>query len=652
MYSEFYGFSKKPFSISPDPDFLYSNTTYKELLAVLKYGILEKKGIICLIGEVGTGKTMVINHLTSILEKRVLVTKISFPGLGFHGILDAMTGDFGIGGGARIISERLAYLTDFLVSANDNGHIVALLLDEAQGLGVKSLEFIRMLSNLETPKEKLLQIVLSGQPELKEKLNLPQLRQFKQRVALAFYLKPLSSEEIPLYIAHRIRVAGGHRGLTIFTDEALKLIACYSQGIPRIINSICENALLTGCALNSPQIDVAIVREAANDLMLLADENKIRLHQEKEGEKNTVTPDPIAEKIHSKPTPLPLQKPAPNRAWRWALGLAVLILILMFTPAGTLIDRFQGMNAGIHQAWVLPEQSTIAMDSQKPERENQPINVTSDRIHVQNAGEPVRNQPPAQEGRESDGETLSIYEMPPDEASQAMPSSPEPSSLESTEGILTRTVRNVTTMTSTPRIERAQPPEIPSSSSGQRQPMMAAYLRALKTPQDAPDHASTPENKLDDVPLESFYKRRVYPGDTITSLARDLYGYVNSHVLAIIKAANPNLENLDLIVQDTYINFPNTISGPTLIRDNEGRYFLIIISSWSRSRINGWVRHLKENMHINFMIRDVNITSERKIYQIESDRFKSIDTAKTIGKQIMQIPLFSMLEEEYNEPNI
>jgi len=654
MYNAFYGFSRKPFSISPDPDFLYSNSTYRELVAVLRYGILEKKGIICLIGEVGTGKTMVINHLTGILEKRVLLAKISFPGLGFHGILDAMTAEFGIAGGAKTISERLASLTDFLVSANDKGHIVALLVDEAQALGVKSLEFIRMLSNLETPKEKLLQVVLSGQPELKEKLNLPQLRQFKQRIALAFYLKPLSLEEIPLYIAHRIRIAGGHLGLTIFTDEAVKLIADYSRGIPRIINSLCENALLTGCALNRPQIDAAILQEAADDLMLSHREDEGSHPQEKDKKKNEILQPGIPEETSEEPAAVTPPRPLPASAWRWAMGLAVIFSILVFAPAGTLIERYQRMNAEVNQALVHPKDPTTALRSLYTENQFRPQSVTTNQSHFESDHEFGGRPTLAPVQKASRGEALfSPYDVPPDE----MPRQEEASRLktfagEFTDGTPTNAVQEEPAEDSTPPFEKARPVEVPPLRPAQNPQMIAAYLNALKTSQDSPYQEIGRGNPLDDFPAEGFYRRRIYPGDTITSLARDTYGHVNSHVLAVIKAANPALEDLDVIVKDTYLNLPNMISGPALIKDSSEQYFVIVFSSGSRTRIDAWEKHIKAKIKTDLYIKEIDITSERKIYQIESMRYQSVSEARSFIHILSQIPLFSKLKEEYNEPNI
>ncbi|WP_051185051.1 ExeA family protein [Desulfatiglans anilini] len=653
MYNAFYGFSRKPFSISPDPDFLYSNSTYRELVAVLRYGILEQKGIICLIGEVGTGKTMVINHLTGILEKRVQLAKISFPGLGFHGILDAMTTEFGIAGGAKTISERLASLTDFLVSANDKGHIVALLVDEAQALGVKSLEFIRMLSNLETPKEKLLQVVLSGQPELKEKLNLPQLRQFKQRIALAFYLKPLSLEEIPLYIAHRIRVAGGHLGLTIFTDEAVKLIADYSRGIPRIINSLCENALLTGCALNRPQIDAAIIQEAADDLMLSHREDEGSRQQENDKKKNEILQTGIPEQTSEEPAALTPPRPLPAFAWRWAMGLAVFLLILMFAPAATLIDRYQHMNAEVNQALVHPKDPTTTLRSLHTENQPRPLSVATHRSHLGSDPEFDGRPTLTSVQKASYGEALfSPYDVPPDETPREEEASRlKPFASEFTDVTPTNAAQEEPAEESTSPFEEARPIEMPTRPV-QSQQMIAAYLNALKTSQDSPHQEIDRKNPLDAPPAEGFYKRRIYPGDTITSLARDNYGHVNSHVLAVIKAANPDLEDLDVIVKDTYINLPNMISGPALIKDSSEQYFVIVFSCGSRTRIDTWEKHIKAKIKTDLYIREIDITSERKIYQIESMRYESISEAQSFIHILSQIPLFAKLKEEYNEPNI
>jgi len=268
MYETFYGFSRKPFSISPDPDFFYLNDNYREAYALLKYCILDGKGILCITGEVGTGKTMLLNKLLESLDDKVKPILISFPQLTFKEFVEYILAELGINSVSQSPTERIRSLSEHLTKRSAEGRSVVLLVDEAQNLDGPVLENLRLLSNIETPKKKLLQIVLVGQPELDEKLELPEQRALRQRISIRYSLKRQTDKEIPQYIAHRMKVAGSKQGLSLFTRRAIDLISSYSGGIPRTINSICENALLIGFASERRTIDENEVHEAASDLML------------------------------------------------------------------------------------------------------------------------------------------------------------------------------------------------------------------------------------------------------------------------------------------------------------------------------------------------------------------------------------------------
>ena len=278
LYQTHFGLSEAPFNITPDPSFLYLSASHREGLAQLSYGIRARKGFVVLTGEVGTGKTTLIhallNDLNGNCQTALLFSTIVSPG----DLLRSVCEEFGLIKPKRPLEEihdYLVSLNEFLLESYRKSENCALIIDEAQNLSAEVLESIRLLSNFETSKDKLLQILLVGQPELAVRLNSPELRQLKQRVMLRHHLRALSSKECCEYVSNRLKVAGG--GQAIFTPSALESIYLYSGGIPRLVNVLCDNALLTGYALGKKDIDAAIIKEVAQDLSITANiEGRVR----------------------------------------------------------------------------------------------------------------------------------------------------------------------------------------------------------------------------------------------------------------------------------------------------------------------------------------------------------------------------------------
>jgi len=265
MYLKFYGFIEKPFEITPDPRFLYLSENHREALAHLTYAVKEKKGFTVITGEVGTGKTTLIQALLSRLDGSTRTAYLFNPKLGSTDFLHYICEDLGLKGLKRSKGQYLTHLHNFLMACYARNENVVLIIDEAQNLDPKLLEEVRLLTNLETPKSKLLQVILMGQPELDDTLNRPQFRQLKQRVSLRFCMKPLNEEETKGYIKKRLRIAGA-MDPNIFTPKALKEINRYSKGIPRLVNIVCDNALLTGYASDQKIIGGRIIQEVINNL--------------------------------------------------------------------------------------------------------------------------------------------------------------------------------------------------------------------------------------------------------------------------------------------------------------------------------------------------------------------------------------------------
>ncbi|HSE88316.1 MAG TPA: AAA family ATPase [Candidatus Binatia bacterium] len=267
MYNIYFGFSVSPFSVTPDPSFFYSNPVYREAYANLRYGIEDKKGFIVITGEVGTGKTTLLRKLMHNLEGTIHSVFIFNTYLNFPELLQVILHDLGLATKEANKVTMLQELNDYLITQLKQAHIVSVLVDEAQDLTDEALEGLRLLSNLETDQEKLIQIVLMGQPELQARLDRPNLRQLKQRIALQCRLVPLKDEEVGPYIDFRLRAAG-YKGKDLFHRDALQQIAFYSNGIPRLINIICDNALLCAYARSQKIVTADMIKEVARDLGL------------------------------------------------------------------------------------------------------------------------------------------------------------------------------------------------------------------------------------------------------------------------------------------------------------------------------------------------------------------------------------------------
>lgn len=268
MYKNFFGLRENPFSVNPDPRFLYLSPQTQKALDELTYGIQNRKGLILLTGEVGTGKTTLINYLLDWLRQRKMPTAFIFNShLSANHLFDFILNDFGIPSNFKLKGNMLLQLNQWLIERFRTGCTPVLIVDEAQGLSLELLEEIRLLLNLETASEKLLQIVLVGQPELEDKLRRPQMRQLRQRISLRCSTSSLTLAEAHGYIADRLRIAGAKHG-SIFTSESVKAAHFYSHGIPRVMNLLCEHALINAYVEHLNPVPPQMVEEAARDFLM------------------------------------------------------------------------------------------------------------------------------------------------------------------------------------------------------------------------------------------------------------------------------------------------------------------------------------------------------------------------------------------------
>ena len=268
MYCAYYGLVRRPFEMTPDPAFLYLGETHREGLATLVYGVQSGKGFVLLTGEVGTGKTTLLHALLGQLEADTASAFLFNPRLEPLDFFRVLLDEYGIETPCRTKAEYLLTLNAFLIARLGQRLKTVLIIDEAQTLTPEMLEEVRLLSNLETPTSKLLQIILVGQPELVDLLARPELRQLRQRIVLRHHLRPFDAQETDAYVDERLALAG-YTGKGIFQRSARREIHALTEGVPRLVNVVCDGALLLGYSRQLEQIDASAIREVAADLGLV-----------------------------------------------------------------------------------------------------------------------------------------------------------------------------------------------------------------------------------------------------------------------------------------------------------------------------------------------------------------------------------------------
>jgi general secretion pathway protein A len=303
VYAQYFGLRKNPFNMTPDPAFLFLTEQHREALVGLTYAIMQRKGFVTLTGEVGTGKTTLLARVLQFLPaSKLQFSLILNPTLTPSEFLELALLDFGVEDVPSSKARRIWTLQNLLLQGEGEGKVSALIVDEAHKLSPEVLEEIRLLGNFEGTDQKVLQIVLAGQPELDVALRRPDLRQLKQRIAMKLFIRPLVTEEVGKYIRHRWLRAGG--GEPPFSPEALNRIAEASRGIPRVINSLCDNALISAFAERSAKVKESHVREAAADLDLGAP-----AVEDVPEEANNPPPDSESSAATAEDSKVPLQEP-------------------------------------------------------------------------------------------------------------------------------------------------------------------------------------------------------------------------------------------------------------------------------------------------------------------------------------------------------
>jgi general secretion pathway protein A len=263
MYKKFFGLKKKPFALLPDPGFLYLSSKHKKALTTLHYGLVSQAGITVITGEIGSGKTTLIRCMLGKIKDQCAVGLITNTHSCFGDLLTWVLASFNIQHDAKNKSDRYQIFVKFIAEQNQKKRRVVLIVDEAQNMDIETLEELRLLSNINLSNNVMLQLVLVGQPELIDKLNLPELAQFAQRVSIEYHLKPLNYDETKNYIAHRIEAAGG--SASVFNESACAAVFYYTEGVPRLINNICDLAMVFAFATDTHEIGWKTILEVVNE---------------------------------------------------------------------------------------------------------------------------------------------------------------------------------------------------------------------------------------------------------------------------------------------------------------------------------------------------------------------------------------------------
>lgn len=743
MYLEFYGLREKPFGQTPDPRFLYWNDAYRETLASLVYGIRERKGFVAMIGEAGTGKTTLLRKLLDDLGSEVVSVLLFHPHATFDEILEYALSELGIPAPAGRTLAMVQRLNEFLLAAYAEGRNAILIIDEAQGLAPETLESLRLLSNLETSDEKILQIVLSGQPELAARLAEPGLRQLKQRIAVRCRLEPLRRDELAPYIGARLEVAGGRRDL--FGEDTLEAIWAFSGGVPRLVNTVCDNALLVGYALGRRSIDRAVLEEVIADLRRIepvptsqtAPPADPRPSSEtapppapsapaapagasaSEGPKGPAGPTAGAEGAPPPPASSPRdagsERPSHGRraaavaaAVAGAAGLAVAATSLGWlstrrdaAPEAPSRELPQGLDD--HTAASRPSAADRAAGKrgateashgrlaggsegrgappaaarQRPTAEREVGAAVArgaettrvrrtrpgpaDEAGLRSAAAAVDRPPP---GRRAAAGT-SEPEAPPAEPSQTSAAPPgghgatveqaRASSLAPTGAV------DGTTRAGRPRGAEERPPRSEATAQGQesaghvrspeeggQEKRSAARVAESARRDVAPDPApsatppspSEPDSQQEGPPLtldrSSGEWVRVRRGDTLTGLSARRYGHTNFTTLDILRARNPGIDDIDLIIEGQDLVFPDPGPASRVIQRPEGGLSVLALTTPSQPE----ARALRDALATRFPTAQVHVEGVRLgdgpglfrvLVGVGPDRAEALRVARTLG---------------------
>jgi general secretion pathway protein A len=704
VYCDFYRLRERPFNVTADPKFLYLNACYREALASLHYGITQRKGFITLIGEAGTGKTTLLKKLMDDLDENTRTVFIFNTNVSFDEMLEYIFHEFElpVHNGKRLY--MLQRLNTFLLDELREGRNVALLIDEAQDLEFSVMEDLRLLSNLETAKEKILQIVLSGQPELGQKLGNPSLRQLRQRVAINCRLQPLSPDEVSEYIQARL-MAAGCADPKLFSRDAEGKIYEISRGIPRVVNVVCDNALVIGYALGKKRLGGDVITEAAADLFSSG--------QLPEGE---------AESTVRTPADGPRWRPWEFFRRRWMaspLALAVVAMAVLIGLVGrSLLGRESASTAPsvsrrpldvVAPAKRLDTEPPIRVAERQPDRAEARLNG-ADRgeepggtaaAEAPRAVEPEAGRAAARDRvlapSGADTRPAKVAAQPAPEKGAIHPAAENGSAHSGPAEMTSRAViKKVEDPVARPEAKeregatvadgtRVQAPPVPAKhedmasqslepASRTQQGLDAAarepagkhnvprveesvQVAALPPPEQpkVPPVASAPQAEPAPPQLETAGEKKsggspsdlsvamplgeavtVRSGDSISGIAIRKYGQANYTTLDLLKLANPSIQDIDVISVGQKIAVPALVDGLPLLREGDGKYALLLLSSPQQRHVNAvGVALSKKGFHAE--VRRTNFGTGRTVYRLLVPGIQDRESARQMGEKLKRL---------------
>lgn len=586
MYNKYFGFREKPFNVTPDPRFLFENESYQEAYANLLYGIRERKGFVILTGEAGTGKTTLLRRIMDSFEDTFRFVFFYNTTLSFEELLDHIFTELHLD--PHSVDGRLKKiqaLNHFLIAQLKQGGTVALLIDEAQNLSDEVLENLRLLSNLETAQEKLLQIVLVGQPELEKKLSQPQLRQLKQRIITWSQLNHLKENEVGPFLISRLRRAG-YEGPSLFTEEAIQRITLYSKGIPRLINVICDNALLLTYAASQRMVSATLIEEAAFDLQLLSVSRKLLISERgRDGTQFAGEPiSPLQEPAHLHPQTLPHKRKEPN-----PLTIPIQSISAQ-EPNGTLSIPFssfltRGIRFGLLLLLLVPTglvafglifpsvvsifpESPIVRFTDRVALFAQTLNSTFSSLLTQTLGLEV------QENLAASQQIVALRENPYDNTDVLGTKIIIP--LSDNERLMDIAPIAKSPESDTNSVSETATPNLAADSEADEQSPNSIFSAKDFTRVLDQQNPTPPVTTPQDFRIAKEQTIRLQLGDTILNLVRQVYGSQNTLALVLIKEFNPHINDLDHVTAGTTILAPSLTEENLLRKQPNGSYRLLL----------------------------------------------------------------------------